>query len=421
MTTYAKYYDYITGTGVIVPDTSSVIADVQNEWKDVFGNDLSVEPETPQGRIIEMIARQRVFTIQMAAALSNVLNLNKAYGFVLDDIGSLFQLSRKSATYTTTQITMSGVADTVIPIGTELMSDDGDKFVNDYEYVIGSNGSVTGVFRAVESGNIPAQVGSITTIISAVAGLETVINNASATMGMEQESDQEFRNRIKASLNINSTSVLSAIKSAVANIDGVKQVIAYENTTATDSVLNDIFKIPAHSIAIIVDYTEIDPVTEPVANEIAEAIYKKKTLGAGYITAETSAADPYIKSIDYIDENDSQTHTVTFAKPIEANVATVITVEKRNYAGDDLEGDIKTAIANFMDGNNPEVDRVDIAGTLSPFELAAAISSEIPDIFINSITIGRVGSAQGTAVIVLDSAEKLVIAPENITVTVVSE
>ena len=104
MAKYAQYYDYITGSGIIVPDTSTVLSDVQQEWRDVFGDNLSVDPETPQGRIIEMIARQRVFTIQMAAALSNVLNLNKAYGFVLDDLGSLFQLSRNVATYSTVQI-----------------------------------------------------------------------------------------------------------------------------------------------------------------------------------------------------------------------------------------------------------------------------------------------------------------------------
>ncbi len=418
MAKYAQYYDYITGTGVIVPDTSSILNDVQEEWKEVFGANLSVEPETPQGRIIEMIARQRVFTVQMAAALSNGLNLNKAYGFVLDDIGSLFQISRKSATYTTTQITMNGVVDTVIPIGTELLSDDGYKFINDYEYVIGSSGSVTGTFRAEESGEIPAPVGTITTIVSSVSGLETVVNDAPAKMGTEQESDQEFRNRIKASLNINSMSVLSAIKSAVANIDGVNQVIAYENTTNTDSILNTEFKIPGHGIGIIVDYNETNLETQPVAYAIAEAIYKKKTLGAGYIDAETPEGEPYLVEVIYNDENDGQDHVVVFAKPLEANVATVITVQERNYSGDDLESDIKTAIANFMTGENPEVDRVEIGGSLSPFEIASAISSEIPDIFIESVTIGRVGSSQGTAVITLGDAEKLVINPENITVNI---
>jgi hypothetical protein len=418
MTTYANYYDYITGTGVIVPDTSRILSDVQEEWREVFGQQLSVDPETPQGRIIEMIARQRVFTIQMAAALSNVLNLNKAYGFVLDDIGSLFQLKRQSATYTTTQITMSGVADTVIPVGTELMSDNGDKFVNDYEYVIGSNGSITGLFRSEETGAIQAPVGTITTIISQVSGLETVINNASAEVGQEQESDQEFRNRIKASLDINSTSVLSAIKSAIADISGVNQVKVYENTSNTDMILATDFNIPAHSFGAIVDYNEVDLVNEPITYAIIEAIYKKKTLGAGYITYATEAGKDYIVTKNYTDVNDGQAHPVSFAKPKTANIKTTINVDKKNYAGDDLAGNIKNAIANFIAGNNPEVDKVEIGGVLSPFEIASAISSEIPDIFIESVTIGRVGSSESTSVIQLTQVEKLVINPENITVNI---
>lgn len=418
MARYAEYYDYITGTGVIVPDTSAVLSDIQAEWKDVFGENLSVEPETPQGRIIEMIARQRIFTVQMAAALSNILNINKAYGFVLDDLGSLFQLSRKSATSSVVQIQMNGVVNTVIPVGTELLSDNGDKFVNDYEYIIGSNGSVTGAFHSQETGEIAAQANTITTIVSQVSGLETVTNPEPAELGSEQESDQEFRNRIKGSLNINSTSVLSAIKSAVANVEGVKQVVAYENTANTAFVLNTIFSIPAHGFGIIVDYTETDPGTQPVANAIAEAIYKKKTLGAGQISAQTTAGEAYIVTIDYPDENDGQGHNITFAKPIPVTVETEITVSKKNYAGDDLEGDIKTAIANFMNGDNPEVDRVDIGGTLSPFEIAAAISSEIPDIFVSTITIAKTGDAQSTNPIALGEAEKLVINSEDITVTI---
>lgn len=418
MAQYANYYDYLTGSGVIVPDTSNVLSDVQAEWKEVFGNDLSVDPETPQGRIIEMIARQRVFTLQMAAATSNMLNIDKAYGFILDDVGSLFQIQRKSATYTTTVITMSGVVNTVIPVGTQLRSDAGYLFVNDEEYVIGNDGSVSGIFRAEESGTIPAEVGTITTIVTTVSGLEAVINNANAEVGEEQESDQEFRNRIKASLNINSMSVLSAIQAAVANIEGVIQVKAYENPTGTATILNTEFNIPEHGVGIIVDYQETDLVSEPVAYKIAEAIYNKKTLGAGYIEAETTTGEDYIKSVNYTDPNDEQTHTVVFAKPIPKNVACTVSVNRNYYTGDDLEGDIKNAIAEFLAGNNPEVDRVNIGGTLSPFEIASAISSVIPDIFITSVTIGEVGEPQSTNLIVLGEAEKLVIEPENITVNI---
>lgn len=418
MTTYAKYYDYITGTGVIVPDTSRVLQDVVDEWKDVFGAQLNTSPETPQGRIIEMIARQRVFTIQMAAALSNVLNISKGYGFVLDDIGSLFQLKRQSATYTTTQITMSGVAGTVIPVGTEIMNDNGDKFVNDYEYIIGSDGSITGIFRSVVAGEIQAPVGTITTIIDQVAGLESVINNSSAKVGQEQESDQEFRSRIKTSLNINSTSILTAIKSAIANVPGVNQVKVYENTDDIDMIISTDFRIPAHSFGAIVDYNEVDLINEPITYGIIEAIYKKKSLGAGYITNATSAGAPYIITRDYTDDNNGQSHAVSFAIPKTADIAVSVHVNQKNYSGEDLESDIKTAIANFVNGNNPEVDRVEIGGIVSPFEISSAISSEIPDIFIELVEIGRVGDSQGTGLIQLTQIEKLSIAPENITVAI---
>lgn len=494
MAQYANYYDYLTGSGVIVPDTSSVLSEVQQEWKDVFGMNLSVAPETPQGRIIEMIARQRIFTLQAIAAISNMLNIDKGYGFILDDIGSLFQIQRLSATYTTTQITMGGVADTIIPIGTKLRSDDGYIFLNDREYIIGSNGYVTGEFRSEEAGDIPADVGTITTIVDAVAGLETVINNADATVGTNQESDLNFRNRIKSSLNINSMSVLSAIQSAVANVDGVVQVQSYENPTTTTMNINTEFDIPQHSIGIFVDYKETDTVNEPVAYKIAEAIYKKKTLGAWYITENWNSASAtitqtagsgltdldvdkqvfgsvvsdsgtyvfeydgndwlldsnavdlanygisitgtpvandalsvvyvkpiaadYIKRVQYIDENDNEVHEVVFATPLIKNVACTINVKRNLYTGDDLEGAVKDAIVQFLDGNNPEVDRVEIGGVLSAFEVAAAISSVIPDVFISSVTIGEVGSSQSTNVISLGQAEKLVISPENITVNI---
>ncbi len=420
MAEYAEYYDYLTGSGVIVPDTSNILSDVQQEWRDVFGSNLSVEPETPQGRIIELIARQRVFTLQAIAATSNMLNIDKAYGFVLDDIGSLFQIQRKAATYTTVTITMMGVVGTIIPVGTELRSDDGDIFVNDEEFIIGDTGRVSGTFRAEVPGIINVSVNSISSIVSSVPGLESVNNDADATIGEEQEGDTEFRNRIKDSLNINSMAALTAITSAVANIDNVIQVKGYENTTNTAVILDTDFTLPAHSIALVVDYNETDITNQDVATEIAGAIYKKKTLGAGYIAAETTEGEDYIVEINYNDENDGSEHKVVFAKPKERSIACTINVLRKNYSGDDLVGDIKNAIAQFLDGNNPEVDRVAIGGSLSPFEIAAAISSSVPDIFIESVTIGDVGDTQSTSVITLGEATKLVIESSNITVNVVA-
>ena len=65
----AEYYEYITGQGVIVPDTSEVLAEVQEEFKTIFGQDLDVTPTTPQGRLIELLQRNRTFCIQICAMI----------------------------------------------------------------------------------------------------------------------------------------------------------------------------------------------------------------------------------------------------------------------------------------------------------------------------------------------------------------
>lgn len=104
MAGYTQYYDYLTSQGVMVPDTSTVLTEIEQMMKDLFGQDLDTAPSTPQGRLIEMFQRSRTFTIYAMAAISNMFNLNKANGFVLDDLGALFLIARNPATYTTTTI-----------------------------------------------------------------------------------------------------------------------------------------------------------------------------------------------------------------------------------------------------------------------------------------------------------------------------
>ena len=50
--TVAVPYDYVTTTGLVVPDTSGTLATVLGWWTSAFGADLSVDPSTPQGTVI---------------------------------------------------------------------------------------------------------------------------------------------------------------------------------------------------------------------------------------------------------------------------------------------------------------------------------------------------------------------------------
>lgn len=462
----AEYYDYVTGRGVIVPDTSSVLSDVQNEFKAVFGNDLDVSPETVQGRLIEMISRSRLFTIQACAAVSNMLNLNTANGFVLDDLGSLFLLSRQPATYTTVNVELGGVSGTIVPEGTRLKSLGGEIFVNTEDYKIGS--PLGAVFRAEKTGIIPCPANTLTIILDAVNGLETANNPDNGILGRELETDSEFRIRIKNSLNVNSIAVLSAIRANLEQIDGVVGTYLYDNYS-TSSVGVDDITVPAHSILAIVDGGNED--------EIAQVLYNKKTIGAGYIDATVIGADgndyilssitgnksvwlrgntafyinnsrmPTVGDSIYSDAECTVQETTVSSKNIESGMEVVvryvldpiygttykvefirpkivdlvvnITVARQNYTGSDLESDVKSAIVNWANGKNDEVDGLKIGTDVSPFEISAAVSNTIPEIFIRDCKIAKTGSTPVASILTMDVAEKGEILVNNITVTVI--
>lgn len=406
----SNYYDYITETGVIVPDTETVLSELQSMMRELFGQDMDLTAETPQGRLLEMWTRNREFCIQICAMVSNMLNLNKASGFVLDDLGALFLLSRKPASHTTTTVIMYGVAGTIIPAGTRLKTTAGDIFTNDRSYTIGEDGTVSAEYRAVEIGQVPCVANTLTVILDRVNGLETVNNPAGViSLGQELESDNAFRLRIKSGLNVNSIAILSAIKSNLESLTGVSGTYCYDNYTSQD-VIVDGLTLGGHSLLAVVDGGD--------SSEIAQVLYSKKTLGTGYVEAGGDNSGFNVIEEEVVDEAYGTTYTVSFVRPILTDVDIAITVARKNYTGDDLEDAVKTAIMNFANGNNPEVDGIVIGGALSPFEISAAVSSEIPEIFIREVKVGEHGGALSAETMTFGYIHKANITTANIAVTI---
>lgn len=403
-----KYYEYVTGQGVIVPDTSVVLKDVQDRFTELFGTDLDLSPTTPQGRLIELFNRSEVFCLQVCAAVSNMLNLNKANGFLLDDLGALFLIERKPATHTQTTMILSGEPNTIIPAGTRIKSTEGNIFVNLKSATIGVDGSVAVVYQAEDTGEIPAQPNTVNIILDSVVGLETATNPGNPTIGQDQESDGDFRNRIKTSLNINAIAVLSAIKANVEQVPGVVGSYCWDNSDSVSAVVDGL-TVPGHSILIVVDGGD--------EQAVAEAIFVKKTAGTGYVSADTQPGYTVIEK-EVVDEAYGTSYKVRFARPVLTDVDIEITVARKSYSGDDLEQAVKNAVLNFAKGDNPEVDGVVIGGNLSPFEISAAVSSEIPDVFISSVKVGEHGKTLSTEMMTFKAVHKANILESNIKVII---
>ena len=404
----ANYYDYITGQGVIVPDTSVILTEIQNEFKSVFGEDLDLSATTPQGRLIEMFQRNRTFCIQICALVSNMLNLSRASGFILDDLGSLFLLERHPATHTTTTVTLSGVAGTIIPVGTRLQTTDGDIFVNTQSYTISAEGSVTAMYQSQETGPIPCPANTLTIILDRINGLETATNGAAPVLGQNLENDTDFRYRIKNSLNVNSIAIISSIKSNLEAIPSVTDSYCYDNYTESQVTVDGV-KIPAHSILACV---------EGGSNlEVATVLYKKKTAGTGYINASDNAGfSPVVQSV--IDESYGTVYNVTFIRPVQSAIDIAISVSRQDYSGADLEDKVKDAVIKWYNGEVDGVDGIRIGKAVSPFEISAAISDILPDVFITSVEIAAHGQTPAATTLSFGAVHKATVSRSNITVTV---
>lgn len=407
MADFTQSYDYyITKQGIIVPDTADVLSDVNSEFQTIFGADFNIEPETPQGRLIEMIARSRIFSLQTAAAVSNMLNLNKANGFVLDDLGSLFLLSRTPATHTTTTAILGGVSGTIIPAGTRFQTTGGDIFETTSDYVLGDSQGV--LVQSQDTGAVACPANTLTIILDAVNGLETVNNPSAGDLGTDLESDSEFRVRIKNSLLVNSISVVDSIKANLEALPGVKGVFIYDNYSDNTYELDQVYT-PGHSLLVAVDGGD--------SKEIAQVLYNKKTIGTGYVERSTNSNVQIIT--ETITDNNVD-YTVKFIRPELRNIAVDITVAQNSYTGTDLSSDVKSAIVNWINGEDAEVLAPNIGGNVSPFEISAAISNAIPDIFIRDVKVGDVGGTLKAETISLDAIQKAVITENNITVNIVA-
>lgn len=403
MTTQYDNYEYITSNGIIVPDTSTIKEQVEQDFKNALGQDLDTTTETPQGRLIQLITDYRTNTLAINAENANQVNLRYATGRFLDAIGSFFGVSRTGATSTRVLATVVGVQGTVIPQGSQAQTTNGDVFYAENAITIGNTGTANGYFLSLEKGQIPCELNSLNTIVNAVLGWDSITNTINAIIGTNTESDTDFRARIQAS-RFTGISLMSAIKAKLSNVPNVLSSWAYDNSEDT-SITYEGITINAHSIVVIVD--------GGTNQDIAKAIYEVKTGGTGYTAITGQSVTETV-----VDGSYNVPYSVTFNRPEFVPFKVKIEVVTNQYSGSDLEADVKKAIIDWSEGLISGVDGLKIGQNVSPYEIGAAVSQEIPEIYIKNVQIGLVNGSFSTNELTFTVAQVGQITEGNITVTV---
>lgn len=361
----ADTYQYITNTGVIVPDTSTLLADVQQDYKDALNKqDLIMTSDTPQGVLAVSDTIVRTETANNNAAQANQINPNVAGGTALDAIMALTGMQRTAQTQTLVQnVTLTGQAGTVISAGTIAATSAQDKFQTLSTVTLNASGNATVDFASAEYGPIPCNANALTTVVTNVLGWETVNNATAGILGTTTQSDAGARALRNNTLAFQAVSLVEAITSALYAVSGVTSLTFRENTAATTQVIDGISMV-AHSIyACVRGGSDLD---------VAAALLENKSSGAAWNGGT---------SVSILEPASGQSYAVTFDRP--AEIPVLIKVTTPNGSADA----IKQSVLDYAAGNITGMAGFVTGADVSPFEIAGAIISELVGTIVNKVEV----------------------------------
>jgi hypothetical protein len=358
-------YQYITDTGVIVADTSSILSDVQQEFRDAFNNqDLIVTADTPQGVLIvaETLARENV--IKNNVAIANQINPNIAGGSFLDAIMAFTGMARVGQTQSRLiGVNVAGVPNTVIPEGSQAQTATQDVFSTASTVTLSAAGTATVDFVSVEFKPITCAALALNQIVTGILGWETVSNPAAAVIGSTTQSDQQARALRANTLAFQGVALMEAITSSLYAVSGVKSLQSLENRDATTVVMSGVTLLP-HSFYFCVD--------GGTNKDVASCLLENKSSGCNWNGSQ---------NVTVIEPSSGQSYAVRFDRPTVKGILIKATVKKGSQA------DVTSAILDYANGLIAGENGFTVGQTVSPFEIAGAINQKFPAIYVQKVEL----------------------------------
>ena len=359
-------------SGIQIETYAQIVSDIINGNSNapglaqIYGSDINVASNSPDGQMVNIYALSKLDILNLCVAIYNSFDPDQAIGLSLDQIAQIAGLARKGGTYTKVSVTvttsttlnLNGI-DTSTPY---TISDvNGNQF-----YLIASASLSSGAnnlnFQAVNIGYLNILANTLTQQITVIPGVISVNNPAVPyQVGVDQETDSNFRLRRQASTAFPAQGPLQALFAGLNSISNITQAVVYENNTGstnTDGVL-------AHNIWVITD--------GGADADIANAIYKYRSLGIGMKGSVTHN----------ITQIDSSTFTVQWDYAVAQNLYLKASLVAINGGSIDLAA-IKTALVNtWLFKINEEADIT---------SLDARIKAINPNVVCSSLGV----SADGT-------------------------
>lgn len=378
------------------------MAGVQADQDRAFGGGLNHDLETPQGQLATSAAAIIAAKNSEIANLANQVDPANAAGRMQDGIGRIYFIERKAGTPTVVMASCGGLEGTVIPLGARAQDTDGNLYLCTQPGTIPASGCIDLPFACSVHGPTPCAPGALNQIYQALPGWESITNANAGTPGSDVESRADFEVRRRESVAKNGQSLVGSIYANIMSIDGVTDAYVTENPTSASVTTGGYTLLPNSLYVAVIGGT---------ADEIARAIWKKKSLGCNY-NGTTSYTIQDIENY----QPPYPAYTVKWVTPSALAVKFNVQIASNPIMPADIMPRVKQAIISAFNGADGG-SRVRIGSTVYASRFYAPISNISDAVSILSLTLGS-STPSGTSLFIPIN-RRPVVSEADITVTIV--
>lgn len=386
----------VTASGISAPDYQTILSTVTDYFQQIYGADAYLEPDSKDGQMVALVALAVHDANNTAIQVYSSFSPSSGMTDALTRNVKINGITRKPATNSTVDLTLTGTAGTTITNGSV-------KDANNITWnlpasvTIGVGGSATVTATCANSGAVAAVAGSVTKINTPTRGWTAVSNANAATVGSPAESDAQLRIRQSQSVAIPALTPFEAVDGAIANVAGVTRHKLYEN----DSGSTDSNGIPAHCIAAIVDGGDSAAIAQIIRGKKGQGV---STYGSTTVTVPDKYGNP---------------HPISFSRSTKVPIYAAITVKVFTGYTAQIGEQIKQAIADYINGLTIG-DDVLLSRLYSPANLGVESGGNAKYYDINALAIGKSASSLSAANVVIAFNESASCNTANIALTVTS-
>ena len=258
----------ITKTGFEFVRLNDTIAQLEDQFRAIYGQDINIDPDTPDGQMIGLLAQLRIDISEFASAAINAIDPDTASGHWQEINAAYAGIKRKVASYSYLRsVILTGDANSFIPNGATVLDSNKKRWVQVGNITLNPMGSARADYRSENLGihNVPAN--TELTIETIVLGWQKAVTDGVSEAGAEEETDAQLRARAYRSRSKPAQNSVEAVEANVRDVQDVTEVVCLENSTNS----TDTNELPPHSINVVVEGGN--------DKDIAKAIYDHKSAG----------------------------------------------------------------------------------------------------------------------------------------------